>query len=245
MKALIVEGRYDAVVTQLSKRLLQVIKDSYQAVSDPDGKFAGVKIYFDSKNDHDIESQTDEIYFEEVENAKIPLDFYLSLKVQWIQGLNDLIKGGDAYNETGEYASDFTPPLIEIRFQLDPEEYPNVLSEVAMELRDTLRHEIEHITQSGWNTKRGKYLPSDMAVRTAIEKQQLPAAEYFMLPKEIDANLQGLYLYSKKRRVPFKTAVNSYLDVFVKNGTLTADDKTKILDAWRLRIPALAIRQEL
>lgn len=245
MKALIVEGRYDTIITQLSRRLLQVIKDSYQAVSDPEGKFAGVKIYFKDGNDHDIETETEEIYFEEIENTQVPLDFYLTLKVQWIEGLGDLIKGGDAFNETEEDASDFTPPLIELRFQLDPAEYPNVLSDVAMELRDTLRHEIEHITQSGWNTKRGKYLPSDMDIRNAIAKRKLPAADYFTLPKEIDANLQGLYLYAKKRRVPFKTAVNSYLDVFVNNGTLTADDKTKILDAWRARIPALAIRQEL
>jgi hypothetical protein len=39
--------------------------------------------------------------------------------------------------------------LIEVRFTIDPADYPNILSEIATHLRDVLRHEIEHITQSG------------------------------------------------------------------------------------------------
>jgi hypothetical protein len=153
MKALIVEGRYDSIVSELSRRLLKVVKDSYASVTDPKGMFAGKKIYFksgESVPNIDDDSVFKEIYFEEVENATIPLDFYLALKVQWVEGLNDFRIGGDAYNATGKNADEM--PLVEIRFELDPAEYPQVLSEVAIELRDTLRHEIEHTTQSGWNT---------------------------------------------------------------------------------------------
>ena len=46
MKSLIIEGRYDSLITTLSNKLLQIIKDSYAATTDPDGKFAGEKIYF-------------------------------------------------------------------------------------------------------------------------------------------------------------------------------------------------------
>jgi hypothetical protein len=43
MKSLIIEGRYDSLITTLSNKLLQIIKDSYAATTDPDGKFAGTK----------------------------------------------------------------------------------------------------------------------------------------------------------------------------------------------------------
>jgi hypothetical protein len=247
MKTLIIEGRYDAVVTRLSNKLLKVVKDSYEAVSSTDGKFAGVKIYF--KQNETIPAITDneynEIYFEEVENETIPLDFYLTLKVQWVAGLNDLRYGGDAYNETAEDADDLTPPLIEIRFELDPAEYPRVLSDVAMQLRDILRHEIEHLTQSGWNTNPDKYIKSDQALRKKIESGKLPAARYFTLPKETPAMIQGLYMKAKKSRTAFRDVVDNYLSVWVKNGTITDTEKQQILDTWRSYLPKLGIRQEL
>ena len=146
MKQLFLEGRYDSLVTMLSNKLLGIIKESYSAVSDPAGRFGSVKIFYKQGETvpeiEDDETQPN-IYFEEVENATIPVEFYLQLKVQWIEGLDDLKSGGDAYNDSKRNADE--PPLIEVRFQIDPTEYPRVLSSIAMNLRDTLRHEIEHM----------------------------------------------------------------------------------------------------
>ena len=58
MKTLITEGRYDALVTSLSRTLLSVVKDSFAATKDANGEFAGKKIYFTDAA----------IYFEEVSN---------------------------------------------------------------------------------------------------------------------------------------------------------------------------------
>jgi hypothetical protein len=245
LKPLILEGRYDALVTQLARRLLQVVKDSYAAVSDPQGEFAGEKIYFTAQEtvpNIDDDNSFKHIYFEEVENKTIPLDFYLQLKVQWIENFDDFRKGGDAYNETTRNGEEV--PLIELRLELDPDEYPKILSQVAMEMRDTLRHEIEHLTQSGWNTKNNKFMPSDLATRQKIQSGKLPAFRYFTLPKEVDANIQGLYYQAKKQRTPFKTVANNYLDLFVPD-MMTPEQKELVLDVWRSRLPALAIRQEL
>jgi hypothetical protein len=48
LKKLIVEGRYDGLVTKLSKTLLQVIKDSFAAKDDPEG-FFGRKDLFQTR----------------------------------------------------------------------------------------------------------------------------------------------------------------------------------------------------
>lgn len=246
LKALVVEGRYDSLVTKLSSKLLGIIKDSYAAVTDPQGKFSGQKIAFKSgetiPNIMD-DSEFKHVYFEEVENTQIPLEFYLELKVQWIEGLDDFRYGGDAYNETGVDSADM--PLIEVRFEIDPAEYPRILSDVAMHLRDILRHEIEHLTQSGWNTLHGKYIASDQALRKKIESGKLPPARYFTLPKETPAMIQGLYHKAKKSKQPFQKVVDNYLSIWVDNGTITQQEKEKILATWRTYLPKLAIRQEL
>lgn len=246
LKHLFLEGRYDSLVTTLSNKLLSIIKDSYSAVSDPAGKFGSVKIFYKQGETvphiEDDETQPN-VYFEEVENATIPVEFYLQLKVQWIDGLDDLKYGGDAYNDSKRNSDE--PPLIEVRMQIDPAEYPRVLSSIAMNLRDTLRHEIEHVTQSGWNTIDGKYIPSDQNLRTRIEAGNLPAARYFTLPKEIPAMLQGLYFKAKKSKQPFKTVVDEYLSMWVENETITPQEKENILTTWRSYLPKLAIRQEL
>ena len=246
MKHLIIEGRYDSLVTTLSNKLLGVIKDSYVAVSDPQGKFSNDKIFYKRgetiPNIEDDDEQP-KVYFEEVENTTIPVEFYLQLKVQWIEGLNDLRYGGDAFNDSGRDADE--APLIEIRIEIDPAEYPQVLSDIALNLRDTLRHEIEHVTQSGWNTIEGKYISSDAALRNKIQSGKLPPARYFTLPKEIPAMIQGLYFKAKKGKQPFKMVVDEYLSMWVENGTITPQEKENILTTWRSYLPKLAIRQEL
>lgn len=246
LKALVVEGRYDSLVTQLSRRLLGVVKDSYAAVSDPQGAFSGQKIAF--KAGETIPNITDDsefkhVYFEEVENTQIPLEFYLELKVMWIEDLRDFRYGGDAYNNTETDSPEM--PLIEVRFEIDPADYPKILSDVAMHLRDVLRHEIEHLTQSGWNTLDGKYIASDQALRKKIESGKLPAARYFTLPKETPAMIQGLYHKAKKSKQPFQQVVDNYLSIWVDNGTITQRDKEQIIATWRTYLPKLAIRQEL
>ena len=246
LKNLIVEGRYDSLVTSLSNKLLSIIKDSYENVDDYTGIFSGQKIYFkqgETVPNIDDDSEFTHIYFEEVENTTIPVEFYLAFKVMWVEGLNDFKYGGDAYNATTRDSAE--PPLIEIRFEMDPADYPRILSDVAMHLRDILRHEIEHTTQSGWNTIDGKYIASDQALRKKIESGKMPAARYFTLPKEIPAMIQGLYFKAKKSKQPFKQVVNDYLDLWVNNGTLINQDKEYILKTWRDYLPKLAIRQEL
>ena len=246
LKTLIVEGRYDSLVTKLSSKLLGIIKDSYAAVSDPQGLFSGQKIAFKAEDvvpNINDDSQFKHVYFEEVENTQIPLEFYLELKVQWVEGLDDFRYGGDAYNNTETDSPDM--PLIEVRFEIDSADYPRILSDVSMHLRDILRHEIEHLTQSGWNTLDGKYIASDQALRKKIESGKLPPARYFTLPKEIPAMIQGLYTKAKKSKQPFRSVVDAYLSIWVDNGMLTQQDKEQIINTWKLYLPKLGIRQEL
>lgn len=246
MKKILLEGRYDSIVSGLSNRILRVFKDSYSAVLDPHGKFAGQQIYFISKdNAPEIKSDRFEhVWFEEVENENIPLEFYIELRIQWIGGLN--LKrytvqevNADAFNEDKFHGDEV--PLICVYITADPKDYPNVLSQVAMLLRDSIRHEIEHLTQSGYNTIPSKYLKSDQAKRNNIDTGKLPPREYYLLPKEIPAMIQGMYSYAKKTRTPLKQVIAQNLD----RPDLSDADREKILSVWRPAIKRLGIKQEI
>jgi hypothetical protein len=255
LKTLLHEGRYDSLVTRVSNRVLDAIKRSYSSVTHPTGQFVTtdvdgetktVTIHYKQPADAPEIRSDDEnyIFFLDVDNQSIPLQFKLGVKVQWVDNLQDYRYGGDTFNSTRRHdTEDF--PFIELRFEIDPADYPFILhKKIAFSLRDVLRHEMEHLTQSGWNTIDSKFMPSDMSMRKKIDAGTMPPWKYFILPKEIDANLQGLYLSAKKRRVPMQVVVDEYLNIFVDE-YITLQEKQHILDAWRTRLPALGIRQEI
>jgi hypothetical protein len=150
---------------------------------------------------------------------------------------------------------------LEIRFEVDPEMLPEFWEEISMNLKDVVRHEIEHMTQAGtfsaggykkvykkvdgkWEETdeyewQGKDFKDDQIFRKMIDMELLPKAEYFKLAKEVDANLQGMYFRAKKEKRPFGDIINNYLDA----QDITAKEKEEILDLWRSRNKALNLPQ--
>jgi hypothetical protein len=59
----------------------------------------------------------------------------------------------------------------------------------------------------------------------------LPEETYLMLPKEVDANLQGLRYESKKRKESMKDSVERYLN----SRGLNDEQQKTVLDKWRRR----------
>jgi hypothetical protein len=100
-----------------------------------------------------------------------------------------------------------------------------------MFLADAMRHEIEHITQGGDNYRPGKPDDDDSVMRKLIQQGFLPEYQYLLLPKEVDANLQGLRFESKKRKEPMINAINRYLDI----KDYSTEEREEILIAWRIR----------
>ena len=121
----------------------------------------------------------------------------------------------------------------------DPKMLPEFWEEISMNLKDVVRHEIEHITQSGDSkTKKEDFDEDfDMTIRALVKANLIPQAEYFKLPKEVDANLQGMYFRAKKERRPFADVINTYLDA----QDITPKDKQIILNLWRSRKKALSL----
>ena len=107
-----------------------------------------------------------------------------------------------------------------------------------MNLKDVVRHEIEHLTQGeGFQLKPGKFMEDDELYRKMIDSELLSKAEYFKLEKEIDANLQGMYFRAKKEKRPFRDVIDTYLDA----QDITSKEKEEILNLWRTRNKVLKL----
>jgi hypothetical protein len=156
-------------------------------------------------------------------DEEISIDANISI----VPGLGKLNVDGGADDEED---------YIQVRFEIDPTFLPKFWEEISMNLKDVIRHELEHLTHGeGFTSNPGKMMDDDMFIRQMIDMEMLPKADYFKLEKEIDANLQGMYFRAKKEKRQFGDVINTYLDA----QDITPEQKEEILDLWRRRLPAL------
>ena len=54
-------------------------------------------------------------------------------------------------------------PEVELNYRIPLDELPRMWEQISMDIRNTIRHEIEHLMQSGPNVKKGKEMEPDRA----------------------------------------------------------------------------------
>lgn len=150
------------------------------------------------------------------------------------------IEGFISFDSTGADSRDFDDdgnfqtPFIIIDFGIESNWLPGYFSELYHHLVDVVRHEVEHITQGGESI--GNYIPGkpsddDSIERELIHQGFLPQSTYLMLPKEVDANLEGLRLESQVRGEMMINTLNRYLD----SQGLNQDERNQVVQLWRKR----------
>ena len=167
-------------------------------------------------------------------NFDLAATLYVDPRVKGFEVLGTTGADGRAFDDDGDEQT----PYIIIDFAINPEWLPGEWSTTYMYLADVMRHEMEHITQDGkevGNYKPGKPDEDDSGLRALIQAGILPQSQYLMLPKEVDANLQGLRYESKKRKEPIANAINRYLDSQEQAGVINGTEREEILDLWRRR----------
>jgi len=213
------EGKYDTITNQLSRIAFEAFKDAYER-GDKRAEFE----FRVGDPDHD------EV---DIESTQFEFDF-----MGVVNFTDDTYKVDGGANAGIDDDGEEIQPMINVNFQI-PKDVD--WQTVSMDLKDVVRHELEHLTQDGENIRSGKYIPDDQDLRAMIDAGLLDKDTYFTLPKEVDAMIQGLYYKAKKSKQPFADVVNDYLN----KAMISLDNKEKVLTLWRKRLPALGIKQKL
>jgi len=212
-EGILTEGRYDKLVNQISSKIFSKWKADINLDLDPD------------------EEQTSEYKFNVTEPGfNFDVDAYIILD----PGIDEF----EVIDTTGA-GTDKSGDFMNIHLRIDPDMLPQYWGGISMLLKDIVRHEIEHLTHNigAKSTIKSKELGDDSVTRALIKAKLLPQGEYWKLPKEVDASLQGMYLRAKKIRKPLGLVLNNYLD----SQDITPQEKKEILDLWRNRAKALSL----
>jgi nicotinic acid mononucleotide adenylyltransferase len=174
------------------------------------------------------DGKIESLYQEYMETPSLNFDVIAVLK---------FINEGESLEFDGELEETEDGNTIYINFKVDRNTLPEMWSEISMNLKDTIRHEIEHLTQSDIERYPSKYMEDDQLIRDLINSKLLSPSQYFKLEKEIDANLQGMYFRAKKEKRPFIDVIDDYLS----RQDITPEQKKEIIDLWRTRSKALSL----
>ncbi len=221
-KEVLKEGKYDSLVTKLAGFTLNAWKGDFE-----DGESKG---YFELEVGPGREFDYPHLFFD------------YKAKVSFV----------DDFRSAGVARPMKEMPEVELNYRIPLDELPRMWEQISMDIRNTIRHEIEHLMQSGPNVKKGKEMEPDRAERDEINKiskkpwwkiwrKALGTPDYYKLEKEIDANLEGLYLQAKKSRKPLEQVIDNYLK-FTLN--LNPEDRADIKALWKKRAPKLNIPLE-
>ena len=270
-KEVVAEGRYDAITTYLTNKSIAAVK---MALTKKLNHFK--EGHFGDPSTEDARVQMKTVMAEsypilliqipedlEKDFQKDPnLEFNFEMKVIFVKGINQILRDGSA-DMGGWKGNSFITPEVEINFVLDPYNFPGDFEELSSQITDVLRHEIEHLTQSGGNERGKKFdknaqfggefgTREERVFRTKMRDGIIAnGKQYLILPSEIDANIQGMYLSAKKAKRPFVDVVDQYLygytEQYDKDGKpyLTPEDVEDVKRVWGLRLKSLGIKQKL
>lgn len=208
-------GKYNYITRKVVGDIYTSLKDGYR--------------YFENDTNN-----TADINVGDYDDQKSGLEFYLQLQVEFDRRFSkNILVDGCAFTDDDDY------PMVIIKVGMAKEHRYTKLSELYPELRDVVRHELEHLTQRGMTQKVGKECRNNDKIREKIMRDELPQYRYFTLEDEVDANIHGLYSKAKVLKKPFQIVIDTYLDNLIDKNIIEKDDRKKIYKVWKKRIPKI------
>lgn len=244
LKNLILEGMYDKLTGDINKMVFSKMKDAIKGsgTQEKPKKYKGYEVRKDPMPtlslQHMFQSEKKTIYVGEFNDSISGVDVEVELKFAVTE---DGVRPGEFFID-GSADSDSDYPSIEVNIGIHPQdEKGSIFSKIQPVLRDLVRHEIEHLTHGKDSAalKVSKLLRGDEAMRVKIRQNPEIFYKYFLLPKEVDANIHGLYSKAKTMKKPYQEVVDDYLDSLVKDGIITTKHRALIYKTWKARIPKI------
>lgn len=226
---LVMEGRYDNIVGQIVSDTINLIKRSNNGGE----TYEGIKVRYTAKDD--VPS-----FYELIENGTyLNVGEYttersgIDVTVKLVIVRDELPVYPDAYVISGD--ADDESAVIYLEISINPEFEPQCYSDITPDLRDIVRHEVEHLTQRGWNEKPNKFIRHNLGAREKIQLDPNLRYRYYQLKDEVDANLHGLYAKAKTTKRPFSDVAMEFLDRQARKGIIPENKKREIYNVWKKR----------
>lgn len=237
------EGMYDKLVGEINRDIFKTIKAAMvgSGTQQLPKKYKGYPIRKDPAPTMKIgdlfNSERKFLYVGEYSDGVSGTDVEVQLKFAVTE---DGVREGQFYID-GSSEEDEDYPMIEVQIAIHPNDGEKIFSKIQPVLRDLVRHEVEHQTHSrkSANKKDSKVMWGDKAMRVKIRQNPDIYYKYFLLPKEVDANIHGLYSKAKTTKKPYQIVVDDYLDSLVDDGIILPKHRMMIYKKWKERIPKI------
>ena len=221
------EGRYDKLIGEICSAIMRKIKETNTG----EEYFDGIKVIY--KDTDDVPS-----LLELIEKEKY---FLVGDFIDDVSGIDVTVYLVIIRDQFPPYSGDFVldgetddqNSFIYTYISIDPTKEPGCYTEISFDLRNLVRHEVEHLTQRGYNVIDSKKVRRNDATRKRISKTPSIRHKYYKLRDEIPANLQGLYSEAKSRKIPFADVVNRYLQKKVDQGIISPKEMSQVYLLWK------------
>lgn len=213
------EGRYDQEILMQSRFLLNMFKAEFgKEYTSPRGDTGDI---FDEPFKGNVKTSDGELLWYDFDFTFTP------------SSIDDERLGPEPFVVTGAGDGDG----MEISILYNPDAFPQAYNNLNAEIKDTIRHEFEHVIQDLLNKPE----------RKDPEADQGEGFDYYTAPEEIPAFVQGLYKQAKTRRVPLSKMISKFLDtreLEFEEGEL--EQVKKIWTDWaRKNLPAAQLDEKL
>jgi len=243
LKDLLIEGMYDKLVGQINKDVFNKIKSAMNGsgTQEMPKKFKGYEV----RKDPIPTQKIGDLFSSEKRHISVGdysdsvsgtiVDVHLKFAVTD----DGVVPGNFFIDGSAEADEDF--PSLEVQIAIHPSDGNKIFSKIQPVLRDLVRHEIEHLTHGNKSAslKPSKAMRGDLAMRARIEANPKLYYKYFILPKEVDANIHGLYSKAKTMKKPYQVVIDDYLDTLTDDGIITTKTRALIYKTWKARIPEI------
>ena len=243
LKDILLEGMYDKLVGQINKDVFRTIKSAMNGsgTQEKPKKYKGYEVRKDpmptTKIGDLLNSEKGYLYVGEYNDSVSGVETEVQVKFAVTE---DGVQTGKFYID-GSAEADEDYPSIEVQIAIHPNDGEKIFSKIQPVLRDLIRHEIEHLTHGNKSAsaKYSKIMRGDLAMRRKIKSNPELYYKYFLLPKEVDANIHGLYSKAKTMKQPYQMVVDDYLKSLVDDEIITPNNKDLIYKTWKQRIPKI------
>jgi len=200
------EGRYDEEVLKQSRFVINKFKEEF-------GK--------------EFKGESDKSYIGWLKGTptqkKKPKEFQLTYKLDL-----EFIPDKDLESIPFDIYANAGPNSIYIKIAYNPDSFPEAYNELIYEIKDTIRHELEHVGQ--YEFDKDAY----------PEGEDLEGFDYFTAEEEIPAFVQGLYKQAKTRKLPLSQVFDEFLASRSSEITDKEEELIKLIwtDYARQNLPA-------